>query len=306
MIYERGLYEKGMLWKMGDKRIKQIETDGIMPSEEEQKTYMSYVLSQCPDFKNEVPEIQLIWEVNGGLFFPSVKGHPEIAGSGIEYLWGFVKRYYRRHNDHISAHFHTNVKVAMSQVKMRNVWSFERRTRDYGRCYHDPKACQSYEILEQHRKLIKLHRCHRSMLDSDLAYLQREEHSQGDVAPTYACENDSCSQRIPKLTFPSRQKLFAHLNIEHGINLRHRCLICSCPDATFTNRKQLANHHLQQHASPTATKALAASKKPSNSPTSARARPDGQEPPAATAAIPMQVTDVIMNIEGGPEHFRNA
>ena len=60
---------------------------------------------------------------------PSVKGHPELAGEGVEYAWGFTKRYYRKHSDRIPTHQMANVLASLSQLKLSNIWAFGRRTR---------------------------------------------------------------------------------------------------------------------------------------------------------------------------------
>jgi hypothetical protein len=45
-----------------------------------------------------------------------VKGHPELAGAGIEYTWGKAKQKFRRDvNDRVSAHLHRNIVKCFSR-----------------------------------------------------------------------------------------------------------------------------------------------------------------------------------------------
>ena len=296
MLYERGLLSNGMTWAMGEKRKKDLEKSLVGPDAAELKTYMSYVLSQCPDFKSEVPEIQKIWEEGGELFSPSVKGHPELAGSGIEYVWGFMKRYFRRHNDNIAGNFHMNVKVAMAQVEMTNIWSFARRTRDYSRCYSDDAGSGDYNVTEQARKLMKESRCHRSVLDDEGTFLRQEEERSGQRAlAEHVCTYMLCGGQ----TFSSRQKLFAHLRTSHGIDGRHKCEVCSTE--SFPTKKQLFAHLKGTHNF--------SDQNVSDYKHKVSIRLEHSVIEAMRQVPPFNMpapTGIRMNIEGGQEHFTTA
>ena len=63
---------------------------------------LSYLLSQCEDFKNEKKDIEYLCKEMGinslcciGILF-TPKFHCELAGEGIEYSWGAAKRFYRQ------------------------------------------------------------------------------------------------------------------------------------------------------------------------------------------------------------------
>ena len=48
------------------------------------------------------------------------KGHPEIAGCGIEYSWGYLKTVFRRDNECVAKNLHANiVKAQDSEVNMK-------------------------------------------------------------------------------------------------------------------------------------------------------------------------------------------
>ena len=53
------------------------------------------VLQAMPDFKTERTALQHVVESQGHILL-SPKCHPEVAGVGIEYSWGFSKQKFRR------------------------------------------------------------------------------------------------------------------------------------------------------------------------------------------------------------------
>lgn len=94
----------------------------------------------------------------------SVACHPEMAGHGIEYCWGYGETMLRKINDHTDANLHANVKRALSPecLSLQRIWKFERRARDYMRMYEelerkfaqDPalKSKVNHQMLENSRK----------------------------------------------------------------------------------------------------------------------------------------------------------
>ena len=56
------------------------------------------ILLGCEDFKNEVGALEQIVIERGHLLIMSPKGHPELAGVGIEYGWGHAKYLFRKNN----------------------------------------------------------------------------------------------------------------------------------------------------------------------------------------------------------------
>eukprot|EP00590_Aulacoseira_subarctica_P008587 CAMPEP_0172421816 /NCGR_PEP_ID=MMETSP1064-20121228/8040_1 /TAXON_ID=202472 /ORGANISM="Aulacoseira subarctica , Strain CCAP 1002/5" /LENGTH=296 /DNA_ID=CAMNT_0013162393 /DNA_START=79 /DNA_END=966 /DNA_ORIENTATION=- len=53
------------------------------------------ILASCEDFENEQSQLEWVITELGGCCQMSPKYHPEIAGEGIEYLWGYIKKLYR-------------------------------------------------------------------------------------------------------------------------------------------------------------------------------------------------------------------
>ena len=109
---------------------------------------------------------------------------PELAGEGVEYAWGFTKRYYRKHNDRIPTHQMANVIASLSQLNLSNIWAFGRRTRDLMRAYiHlEKEICSeeltgglSFNLVEDCRRMMKTYRTHRNIFDQEGKWLKAEE-----------------------------------------------------------------------------------------------------------------------------------
>ena len=50
------------------------------------------MLSNCWDFAHEKTALEDAFESRGHILRMCVKGHPELAGQGIEYSWGLAKQ----------------------------------------------------------------------------------------------------------------------------------------------------------------------------------------------------------------------
>jgi hypothetical protein len=81
--------------------------------------------------------LQHLIENRGHIFLPSVACHPEMAGKGIEYCWGYGETMFRKINDKSTKNLESNVRKAMSpeHLPLERIWKYERRTRDYMRMY---------------------------------------------------------------------------------------------------------------------------------------------------------------------------
>jgi hypothetical protein len=68
------------------------------------------------------------------------KCHPEFAGIGIEYNWGYAKlTYQKKINNGITAHLEENVKKALSTedvLTINRTRKFARKARDYKLTYY--------------------------------------------------------------------------------------------------------------------------------------------------------------------------
>jgi len=108
--WERGWHKPEGEGKMhGDKVAEDDET-------KDRSLSLRFVLESCWDFANEKTALQELVESRGHILRMGVKGHPEMAGKGIEYCWGKAKQKFRRDvNDRVQAHLHANVVTCFSR-----------------------------------------------------------------------------------------------------------------------------------------------------------------------------------------------
>ena len=159
------LWERGW-WKAGMSSAAKVSDD----------KNVNKVLQALPDFKNEGTALQHIVESRGHILLLSPKCHPEVAGVGIEYSWGFSKQKFRRvYNDEVPKHLHANIAKSMCTEKhltIGRVRRFARRTRDYCRAYRDLAlrgvVAKSKDMIEKMRNRQK---AHRNILDMEIGFL---------------------------------------------------------------------------------------------------------------------------------------
>ena len=86
------------------------------------------------------------------------KGHPELAGIGIEYSWGKSNMHFRIHNDLNPKTFHSQVLYSMSThvLDLTRRKKFARRARDYMRAYAARRS--KFAEVEKQCRVFKTHR----------------------------------------------------------------------------------------------------------------------------------------------------
>ena len=182
ILYERGLFKEGMVGHSTfvDKRRKCVQKGLDIPNENDLD--MEFVLSIQSDFMFEKSIIQQLIEARGHIFLASVKCHPEMAGSGIEYCWGQSERAFRKINEQSTTDFLDNVLVSLSYqyLPVSSIWSYERRTRDYMKCYkyfHKTNTSENmnYYGLEDMRRHVK---SHRNIGELDKVFIKNPNHRQ--------------------------------------------------------------------------------------------------------------------------------
>ena len=112
-----------------------------------------------------------------------VKGHPEIAGQGIEYLWGLSKKFYRKQNDLVSKNLHDNVQRSLLAITPENQWASDRRCREHLRAYLEIAeqisngfvSENSIEVIESVRKHMKAQRTHRNVMEIEHIFIAEME-----------------------------------------------------------------------------------------------------------------------------------
>ena len=157
IAWERGLHKPESEGKMhGDTILEDDES-------KDRSLSLKYVLSNCWDFAHEKTALQELVESRGHILRMCVKGHPELAGVGVEYSWGKAKQMFRRHvNDRVAAHLHKNIVACFSRLDrflpLSRVRKFARKTRAYRRAFRDGKPNSHADV----EKLVKAYKSHRS------------------------------------------------------------------------------------------------------------------------------------------------
>ena len=162
-LWERGWWKDGMSAAAGVAEEKNIDK----------------VLQALPDFKTERTALQHVVESPGHILLLSPKRHPEVAGVGIGYSWGFSKQKFRRvHNDEVPKNLPANIEATMctkNYLTIGRVRRFARRTREYCRAYSnlllDGVIVKSKELIEKMRAKQK---AHRNILDMEPGFLNKQ------------------------------------------------------------------------------------------------------------------------------------
>ena len=162
-------------------------------------TSLRFLLSSLPDFKNEMTLLQYRAEQLGVEIDCSPKYHPEIAGEGIEYVWGFSKSTYRRmplgtkkkqgFRELVTAALNTNNVLTVSAIR-----KCAKRARMYMLAYHSLAIARETfdngndgrngddgkiqlppmtgDLVERLvKKYEKKHRTHRCTMDQETAFI---------------------------------------------------------------------------------------------------------------------------------------
>ena len=127
----------------------------------------------CRDFKEEQSAIQKLVEDRGHILLMGVKGHPEMAGVGVEYTWGYSKMVYRRTNtlDPKTLRERAEWTLSPEVMPLDRVRRFARRARSFKRAY---KLLGTRPGEVEVAKFVKRAKTHRSALDGDFGFLARE------------------------------------------------------------------------------------------------------------------------------------
>ena len=154
VLWERGRYVEGM-----------------------SKEQMEVSMAAGADFRNEKSQIEELLIAAGHLMEKSPKGHPELAGAGIEYCWGKSKMHFRslklRRTTEV---FEDMVRESLSKdvLKLRTVRRFARKARSMRRLYASkPDAnTRDYAAVEA---LYAERKAHRSCADLFVSFIKNTE-----------------------------------------------------------------------------------------------------------------------------------
>jgi len=178
ILWERGLWKAGMSMSKTEKEVNRLRADG-KPAPDP-VLYADRVLARCPDFLLEKSKLEDLVESRGHILLVGVKCHPEMAGMGVEYVFGCSKKHFRKHNDCITTHLHANVRASLAPdvVTRERVWKYERRAWTYQQLYRElgdgrEVTYPELELLVKERK-----NTHRNVLELERAFMQEVEEGQ--------------------------------------------------------------------------------------------------------------------------------
>ena len=136
------------------------------------------ILGRCKDFKTEKTQLMYIMDLLSIRLILTPKCHPEIAGRGIEYAWGYSKLRFRcDFNDAIAMHLKANVEKSLdkSVLTLNRIRKFARKAREYKLTYaliiHLGKGELATAGKDQIEHITKLFKAHRSAMDADYSFI---------------------------------------------------------------------------------------------------------------------------------------
>ena len=114
-------------------------------------TSLRHIMGMCHDFLNEEGMLQHVGKGLGVTVMLTPKCHAELAGEGIEYLWGQAKGTYRSlslNQKKGKDNFKTSLQFCLSNevITRERVRKFGRRARQYLMAYH---AIDSGQVDDQ-------------------------------------------------------------------------------------------------------------------------------------------------------------
>ena len=126
-------------------------------------------MKEQPDFVGEVSALASLWIDRGHHLISSPVCHPELAGDGIEYVWGFMKRYYRTHNRGSQAEMNKRQRTLIMEacapglLDLARLRRFSRTAHEYRVVYAEWEAGNAnapfaHRAIEKNRRALRLKR----------------------------------------------------------------------------------------------------------------------------------------------------
>ena len=136
-------------------RLQRIRLPGSVTVDK--STSVSRVLGQCDDFKNEKTQLMYILDLLGVQLILTPKCHPEIAGRGVEYCWGYSKiRFRGEFNNAVVSNLKKNVIKSLDRevITLGRVRKFARKAREYkltyGLLFHLSEGSKGSGVKDEH------------------------------------------------------------------------------------------------------------------------------------------------------------
>ena len=126
----------------------------------------STTLDNCHNFREKIGTMKHLVLSRGHICLFSSKGHPEIAGVGIEYDWGVSKKNFRKENKHVPKYCERDVRLSLDKFVINITFNTSRRARTYMKAYTND-ASDSQFLIEN---FVKIHKAHRNILDQELIF----------------------------------------------------------------------------------------------------------------------------------------
>ena len=150
---------------------------------EYEKYVLRTLMKKCLDFAGEQSAMEVLLsklsEKAGDLeirLLTSPKYHCELAGEGVEYVWGLTKRFYRSikiEEKRTKEKFQKMVRESILFVKMKHVINFGEKCRRYMMAYnaYDSNGdLLTYRMIE---RFVKMSKTHRNIFDQDKAFAEK-------------------------------------------------------------------------------------------------------------------------------------
>ena len=136
------------------------------------------MLQRCDDFRNETTQLMYIMDLIGVNLILTPKCHPEIAGRGVEYGWGYSKLRFRcDFNDAIAKNLTDNVMKSLDRevLTLNRMRKFARKAREYKLTYallfHMADGKDASAGKDDIKHIKKLFKVHRSAMDADYSFI---------------------------------------------------------------------------------------------------------------------------------------
>ncbi len=206
---QKGLYQ--VLWERGWIDTSRLDEYAIIKKDDrgtvDEEFSLQCIMESCLDFANEATELQTMGEKMGVRVIATTKFHAEMAGEGIEYLWGVAKSWYRSkplEAKRKKASFLQLVRDCLDPALLtkEKVRSFSKRARSYICAYYAFEHTRGngrsndialiscaieYEKIEQMVQLFRTHRCafdfDRKFCDAHMRDIEIEAKKRGGSVP---------------------------------------------------------------------------------------------------------------------------
>ena len=181
VCYERGLIDTSLprstYTKLGKKEHK--DNDGNV--KDEYKSFcLSHLLSNCTDFKEEKTALECLAEELSSdghsiHITLSTPYHPELAGEGIELVWGLWKKIYRHMPWYLKKGidgFNACINTSLNKISVNHIRNFSAKARRYMLAYlhFNDQNTVTYSDIE---KMVKQCKTHRNTQDQETGYIAK-------------------------------------------------------------------------------------------------------------------------------------